>query len=154
MPEHNALEAPVAALIVPLGKIVYTPPAIEVTSAVPSQPGIQVGFVLDVILITGEFGAINNTLVVPVQLFASVTVIVYVIPEHNALQAPVAALIVPLGKIVYTPPAIGVTSAVPSQPGTQLGFVLVVIVITGDAGVVNDIVVCALHKFASVTVIV
>ena len=65
-----------------------------------------------------------------------------------------AALIVPLGKIVYTPPAIAVTLAVPSHPGTQLGFVLAVIVITGDAGVVNNKVVVALQLFASVTVIV
>ncbi len=154
IPEHNALAAPVAALIVPLGKIVYTPPAIAVTDAVPSHPGKQLGFVLAMILITGEFGAVNNIVVFPVQPLASVTVIVYVMPEHNALAAPVAALIVPLGKIVYTPPASAVTLAVPSHPGTQLGFVLAVILITGEFGAVNNTVVAPVQPLASVTVIV
>ena len=103
---------------------------------------------------TGDAGVVNNTVVLPVHPLASVTVIVYVIPEHNALALPVAALIVPLGKIVYTPPAIAVTLAVPSQPGTQLGFVLAVILITGEFGAVNWIVVFPVHPFASVTVIV
>jgi hypothetical protein len=105
-------------------------------------------------LITGEFGAINNTVVAPVHPFTSVAVIVYVIPAHKLLAAPVAALIVPLGKIVYTLPAIAVTLAVPSQPGTQLGFVLAVILITGEFGAVNWIVVFPVQPFASVTVIV
>ena len=79
---------------------------------------------------------------------------VYVIPAHSALAAPDAGLIVPLGAIEYVPPAIAVTVAVPSHPGTQLGSVLAVILITGDAGVTNCTVVVALHKFTSVTVIV
>jgi hypothetical protein len=88
---------------------------------------------------------IKYSLVVPVigrQLLASVTVIVYVIPirtqpEHKALAAPVTGSIVPLGAMEYIPPAIAVTIAVPSQPGTQLGSVLAVILITGEPGVVS-----------------
>jgi hypothetical protein len=114
--------------------MVYVPPAIAVTVAVPSQPGTQLGSVLAVILITGEFGVTNCTVVTPVHPFTSVTVIVYIVPEHNALAAPVAGLIVPLGAMVYVPPAIAVTVAVPSQPGTQLGSVLAVILITGEFG--------------------
>ena len=62
---------------------------------------------------------------------------VYVIPAHKALAAPVNGSIVPLGAIEYVPPAIDVTVAVPSHPGTQLGSVLAVILITGEPGVVN-----------------
>ena len=54
----------------------YAPPAIAVTVAVPSHPGTQLGSVLEVILITGEFGAFRRILVVPVQPLPSVTVIV------------------------------------------------------------------------------
>ncbi len=99
-----------------------------VTVAVPSQPGAQLGSVDAVTAITGEAGAFSKTVVVAEQLFASVTVIVYVVPAHSALVAPVAALIVPPGAIVNTllplPPAV-VIVAVPSQPGLQLGFVVV-----------------------------
>ena len=47
-----------------------------VVVAVPSQPGTQVGAVLLVIVIVGEFGAANCIVVVAEQLLASVTVIV------------------------------------------------------------------------------
>ena len=47
-----------------------------VVVAVPSQPGTQVGDVLLVIVIVGEFGAVNWIVVVPVHPLASVTVIV------------------------------------------------------------------------------
>ena len=64
--------------------------------------------------------------VVEVQPFTSVTVIVYVIPSHNALKSPVVELIVPLGVIVNTlvplPPVV-VIVAVPSQPGIHDGCV-------------------------------
>jgi hypothetical protein len=128
IPSHNPLAAPVAPLIVPLGDIVYAPPAIAVTVAVPSHPGLQLGLVLAVIVITGEAGVVNNTVAVAEQLFASVTVTVYVMPAHNTLDAPVDGFIVPLGAILYTfvpfpPPDVNV--AVPSHPGLQLGLVVV-----------------------------
>ena len=47
-----------------------------------------------------------------------------------------------------------VTVAVPSQPGTQLGSVLAVILINGEPGVVNCMVVVPVQPFPSVTVIV
>ena len=91
MPAHKALEAPVAALIVPLGAIVNTllplPPAV-VMVAVPSQPGVQLGFVVVFTDKVSTAGSVIVTLVVPTQLFPSVAEIVYV-PAHNALAAPV-----------------------------------------------------------------
>jgi hypothetical protein len=62
-------------LIVPLGDIVYEPPTIDVTVAVPSQPGEHVGGVVAVTLILGAFGALSNTVVVPEQLLAVAVIV-------------------------------------------------------------------------------
>ena len=78
IPAHNALAAPVPALIVPDGAIVYTllpfPPAL-VTVAVPSHPGTQLGSVLVLIAKVNNAGPVMVTEVVPTQLLASVAVI-------------------------------------------------------------------------------
>ena len=65
-------------------------------------------------------------------------------------------MIVPLGAIVYTllpfPPAV-VIVAVPSHPGTQLGFVLVLIANVNNAGPLIVTLVVPIQLFPSVAVI-
>ena len=63
--------------------------------AVPSQPGTHVTGVVVLIVIVGAFGAVNCIVVVPVQAFASVTVIVYTVPAHKFVALPKASIAAP-----------------------------------------------------------
>lgn len=154
IPAHKLLAAPVLPLIVPEGAIVYTAPGIAVGVAVPLQPGTQLGWVDDTML-TGEgTGALKLTVVCPVQPFTSVALMVYVVPAHKFEAAPVVGLIVPEGNMLYVKPACGFGVAVPSQPGTQLGVVVLAKVTEGEPGVDKVTVVCAVQLLALATVIV
>ncbi len=84
-----------AALIVPLGKIVNTllplPPPVVIV-AVPSQPGTQLGDVDVFIANVNKAGPLINTVDVAVVNAASVTVIVYTEPAHNPEPNPAALI--------------------------------------------------------------
>jgi hypothetical protein len=154
IPAHKLLLTPVLLLIVPEGAIVYTAPGMAVGVAVPLQPGTQLGWVDDTMFTGVGTGAVKFTVVCPVQPFTSVAVMVYVTPAHKLLAAPVLALIVAAGEILYVNPACGFGVAVPSQPGTQLGVVVLASVTTGEPGVVNNTVEIAVQFDALATVIV
>ena len=79
---------------------------------------------------------------------------VYVVPAHKFVAAPVVGLIVPDGKMLYVKPACGFGVAVPSQPGTQLGVVVLAMVTVGEPGVDNNTVVAAVQFDALATVMV
>ena len=70
-------------------------PPVVVIVAVPSQPGLHVGFVVVFIAKVSTAGSVIVTDVVPKQLFASVPVIVYVpfAPPHKPVIVPVKRLI-------------------------------------------------------------
>ena len=125
---------------VPLGPTVYTK-LLGLIVAVPSQPGKQLAFVVEVTVgAAGGGGVVTVTVVVFEQPFASVPVTIYTVPAHNPLiklptMRPAA------GEIVYTK-LFGLIRSVPSQPGKQV------------AGVVKDVGGSGKDDAVTVTVVV
>ena len=131
------------------------PPA-PLTVAVPSQPGVQVGLVVLVIVVTTAVGSVIVKLVVAVHRFASVTVTVYV-PAHRPVIAPVLALIIPGALIAYVyaavPPA-PFAWAVPLHCALQIALVILDTVTLNTVGCVIEKVEVAVQPTASVAVTV
>ncbi len=130
--------------------------------AVPSQPGLQVAFVVLNTLIGAADGFTKVNILDFVQLFASAAITVY-IPVPKLLKVPeiacVGVHVEPTGLcieyVIVPAPPTAKTVALPSHPGKQEGFVCVTIFSAdGPAGVDKLITTLPEQELPSFTIIV